>query len=75
MNKLKLDLDALRVESFEPAVAAPQLRGSVHAREVEDTRAPGCLMGYGASEIDCSSDCTYTYDEVCLAATLPPKCP
>ena len=74
MTKLKLDLDALSVESFEPAVAVPQLRGTVRARETE-TYSPECPIANSMeSEYDCSFGCAVTEDEQCLMATLPPKC-
>jgi hypothetical protein len=34
MKKLKLEIDALRVESFEPHARPEQGRGTVEAREV-----------------------------------------
>jgi len=33
MRKLKLEVDALEVESFAPAAGAREERGTVHARE------------------------------------------
>lgn len=36
MAKMKLDIDALRVESFATAAATPE-RGTVHARSDEET--------------------------------------
>jgi hypothetical protein len=41
MQKLKLDLEALAVESFEPAAAAGARAGPVPAREMAPT-APYC---------------------------------
>jgi hypothetical protein len=73
MSKLKLDLGALRVESFESAVAVSRSRGTVHARG-ESTEC----FGIQADTDYCSAaNCTYspcTNDDACLMATLPPKC-
>lgn len=73
MSKLKLDLVALCVESFEPAAAVSQPRGTVHARGETDD-----CMGVLADTDYCSAaNCTYspcTNDDACLMATLPPKC-
>lgn len=77
MNKLTLDLDALAVESFEPAVAVSELRGTVRARAVESdpVECPGLNS---ESDYNCTyNNCTAygcTNDEQCLMATLPPKC-
>jgi hypothetical protein len=40
MNKIKLDVDALRVESFATATPASE-RGTVHARSGEPEPEPG----------------------------------
>lgn len=73
MSKLKLDLAALRVESFEPAAVVSQPRGTVHARGETD----GCVGILGDTDECSAANCTYapcTADDVCLMATLPPKC-
>jgi hypothetical protein len=72
MSKLKLDLAALRVESFESAVAVFRTRGTVHARGESDD----CFRMMADTDA-CTGDCTYapcTGDDLCLMATLPPKC-
>jgi hypothetical protein len=71
MKKLTLELDSLRVDSFEPSPAQQRSRGTVQAREytqlcnedadyISKVSCPGtCAMSqcYGNS---CGGLCTYT---------------
>lgn len=73
MSKLKLDLAALRVESFESAVPVSRSRGTVHARGETDD----CFRMLAETDACSAANCTYspcTNDDACLMATLPPKC-
>ena len=38
MRKIKLEVEALHVESFEAGAAAPMPRGTVHANRIEQLR-------------------------------------
>ncbi|HEX8695608.1 MAG TPA: pinensin family lanthipeptide [Longimicrobium sp.] len=68
MRKLRLKLDALRVESFETAAAAPREAGTVHghARPTRQQQTcdltcegDGCpLSGYGSCQPDTCEECT-----------------
>ena len=72
MRKLKLDMDALTVESFEPA---DRLRGAgtVRGRESEETQEVDCET----EPIPSGRDCTWNYQS-CYATqcaeTNPMEC-
>lgn len=58
MNKLTLDVDQLRVQSFAPHEAAPVQAGTVQAREATVT----CLFprcGTVVERQSCYNGCTY----------------
>ncbi|HEX6042354.1 hypothetical protein [Longimicrobium sp.] len=76
MAKIKLEPDALRVESFETA-AAPSARGTVHARQEQ----PGDADEVGLLPVtdwktcqggDCTARtlCHYTCIEACFGADI-----
>jgi hypothetical protein len=85
MKKLRLSLDALRVESFDVQVTATQ-RGTVPAHQntrpdvcVTDpvyclsdnfTECNSCLGGTCANSCGCGG----TYDASCVNGTCPPQC-
>jgi hypothetical protein len=62
MKKLRLDAEALRVESFEPAGAHAARRGTVRGRGF--TEEPGCTE-YESCIGTCNT--CYTYDYTCEA--------
>jgi hypothetical protein len=57
MQKLKLDLDTLRVESFETASAMDE-RGTVQGHATRLADSCGCVR----PSQGCSISCPYTYD-------------
>ena len=62
MKKLTLDLDALHVDSFEPAPAVRSLRGTVKGRE-SDTMEMWCREPNGFTDFDFScmaASCIYS---------------
>jgi len=71
MHKLKLDLDALLVESFATLDAELETRGTVHGREATGlcTRA-SCVEGCGPSQ-DASCACTLV---TCAYTCNPLRC-
>ncbi|HEV7589050.1 MAG TPA: hypothetical protein VGO40_13110 [Longimicrobium sp.] len=62
MRKLRLDLDALAVESFDTAVRGAG-RGTVAANRFEADLVP---IGPKASRSDCA-DCYYTLPATCMS--------
>ncbi len=49
MRKLKLDVDALTVDSFDATVPAPKQEGTVHGQQQNWTFRTGCCQGDGSS--------------------------
>lgn len=73
MRKIRLDVDALRVESFAAEVAEAEARGTVEGRQIGTQTArtggpgcPGCQESGCLSCVSCpapgvsESDCSYT---------------
>ncbi|HEX8693238.1 MAG TPA: hypothetical protein VF746_12500 [Longimicrobium sp.] len=71
MKKLKLDIDALKVDTFEASVTLPQL-GTVHGLVAHTSpdgcgSLDGCPMTVVGSEpgvtcqLECTGSCGYTY--------------
>ncbi|HEX8242829.1 MAG TPA: hypothetical protein VF541_05025 [Longimicrobium sp.] len=56
MNKLKLDLDALQVDSFEAEAGDAERPGTVHGRQV--TRWNTCNQSCGCPVTDLAHTCT-----------------
>ena len=56
MNKLKLDIDALQVDSFEPTEARGADVGTVHGRQV--TRWNTCVQSCNCPVTDLAHTCT-----------------
>jgi hypothetical protein len=65
MKKLKLDVEALEVDSFEPA-AESRLRATVHGREWSD---PGCQETVEPG-VTCAASCQGT----CRSCPADPTC-
>lgn len=64
MAKLKLDLDAVQVESFRPSDAAVAERGTVH----------GQAALFAASKPSCAVSCGYVTDP-CICDPVHPLTP
>lgn len=62
MRKLRLHLDALKVESFEAAGETEEVRGTVHAR-TGDLR---CTTDCPSAQATCTVE---TYDPTCYGAS------
>jgi hypothetical protein len=88
MKKLKLELDALAVESFEAGAALERV-GTVHGLD-KTSPAPGCdsmqvcrpKLGYGSDggsescQVECTGSCGYTYclDNCTYGQTVDATC-
>lgn len=77
MKKLKLELDALEITSFETLCDAANARGTLHANEQEIKPAPESFIG-PCYDTDANFDCTYgcsqdTACENCLYSDV--ECP
>jgi hypothetical protein len=66
MNKLKLDMDDLQVESFPTLVLAPRESGTVHARQ---GAADAVILGFADTDAsNCASCDTCKGDNCCGCA-------
>lgn len=63
MAKLKLELDALQVESFGTASATEAVRGTVHAEAATGTK-PSCVSCYAPTD-PCICDPIKPLSSVC----------
>ena len=89
MPKLTLDLDALRVDSFEASPAEAQMGGTVRGHadafqaEAQDpVKTPPasvpCYVSHDADAFTCGSTCTepcHTLPATCMTCTLEVCCP
>ena len=66
MKKLKLNMDALTVESFEPVADGTRGRGTVRARETEDTECDcGPTNPVPSERVECTWDYQSCYATQC----------
>lgn len=73
MSKIKLRLDTLAVETFEPAVSGTATRGTVRAHEFTEVTSfcQGCTR-----DLSCGGTCSTDAYQVCLEPyTRQPGCP
>ena len=89
MPKLTLDLDALRVDSFDTSPAGARKGGTVrgHAdadgwvEAQEPEKTPVSVQGYASCDADvftCGDSCTdrcHTFPATCMTCTLDICCP
>lgn len=73
MKKLTLDLDALRVETFEPLPAERResgtVRGYIYNSESLEPASEFCQQPsqFGTCEASCYGTCGYSCDDTCRA--------
>lgn len=66
MRKVKMQLDALQVETFATTVAPRDARGTVHGRQPESLWAPEATCGDSCLDPNsCRGTCFCTHGEDC----------
>jgi hypothetical protein len=72
MNKLKLDLDELSVESFDTAFSA-DAKGTVLGKQ-DSAYTCGTCAGYYTCDASCDASCNGTCFNTCAGATCNGTC-
>ncbi len=71
MKKLRLDLDALQVESFDPSTDQEMLRGTVDGRQIlvpNTRRVSECVRCLETADFSCANSCMASCVGTCGAS-------